>query len=68
VHKLLVKKFRIQLNWVAYALATHEKHNALQFTRQVAKDKKTHLQLALLEQTFGVTQPTIESLNVQIQI
>jgi len=32
--------------------------------RQVAKEKKTHLQPILLEQTFGVTQPTTKPLNV----
>lgn len=64
VHGLVVKISKIQLNWAFYALVAHEKHNALQITKQVVREKKTHLQLVLLEQVFGVTQPTIESLNV----
>lgn len=64
VHGLLVKISKIQLNWASYALVAHEKHNALQIMRQVVREKKTHLQPVLLEQAFGVTQPTTKSLNV----
>jgi hypothetical protein len=41
VHELLVKNSKTQLNWAAYALTAHEKHNDLQIMRQVAKEKKT---------------------------
>jgi hypothetical protein len=39
---------------VAYALASHEKHNSLHIARQVAKEKYI-LQLILLEQACDVT-------------
>ncbi len=51
---------------MAYALPTHEKCNALQIVRQVVKEKKIHLQLVLLGQVFGVTQPMAKSLNVLV--
>ncbi len=51
---------------MAYALATHEKRNTLQIARQVVKEKKIHLQLILLGQAFGVTQPMTKSLNALV--
>jgi hypothetical protein len=51
---------------VAYALATHEKCNALQIAKQVVKGMKIHLQLVLLGQVFGVTQTMTKSLNALV--
>ncbi len=47
---------------MAYALASHEKHNSLQIARQVAKEKYI-LQLILLEQACDVTQHAAKALN-----